>query len=147
MKTKLLYCFIIIVGSIGTYGQKTNLKIEGVWKLVQSQTVTGNMIVTDFPGKYVIDNTKIWSGNHFMFVTRTKIDTTVKDWYGVGTFELIGNKYEENVRLINYEPWEGTKIKMLLEMKKDTLIQTYPVDDKGEMDKNGATIEKYKRIR
>jgi hypothetical protein len=35
---------------------------------------------------------------------------------------------------------------MEIEMKNDTLIQTYPVDDKGQMDKEWAWIEKYVRI-
>lgn len=146
MKTRLL-CFFLIAFSITAHSQEKSLNIQGAWKLVQSQTVTGDKAVIDFPGKYDIDGTKIWSGNHFMFVTRTKIDTTVMDWYGIGTYKVNGNKYEENVRLINYPQWEGTTIKMLLTMKNDTLIQTYPVDDKGQMDKKGATIEKYIKIK
>jgi hypothetical protein len=36
---------------------------------------------------------------------------------------------------------------MLIEIKNDTLIQTYPVDDNGKMEKDWAWIEKYVRIK
>jgi len=48
---------------------------------------------------------------------------------------------------ILHKPWEGKTIKMTSELKNDTITQTYPVDEKGEIDKNGATIEKYIRIK
>lgn len=137
----------MIAFSLSVYSQKKSPNIEGAWKLVQLQSITGKVVVTEFPGKSHIDDTKIWSGNNFMFINRAKVDTTVTDWYGVGTYKLDGNKYEEYVRLINFKPWEGTTIKMSLVLKNDTLIQTYPVDDKGEPDKNGASIEKYLKIK
>lgn len=146
MKTGLICC-LILAFSMSSYCQKKSLNIEGAWKLVQYQTINGDSVVINFPGKVEMDDTKIWSGNNFMFFNRTKIDTTVKDWYGVGTFTLNGNNYEEYVRLMNYNPWQATTIKMLLTMKSDTLIQTYPVDDKGQMDKKEAYIEKYIKIK
>ena len=90
--------------------------------------------------------TKIWSGNHWMFVARMKTDTVVKDGYGMGTYTLEGSRYEENIKILEYKGWEGKTIKMTLEMKNDTLVQTYPVDDKGQMEKDWACIEKYVRI-
>ncbi len=91
--------------------------------------------------------TKIWSGNHWMFAGRIKADTTVTDVYGMGTFKLEGNRYEENVGILFYKPWEGKTIKMTLGMKNDTITQTYPVDDKGQMDKKEAIVEKYVRVK
>ena len=143
MKTRLLCCLVIAISMCAC--QKKSLNIEGAWRQVESQTIKGNSTVIEFPGKTNVDDIKIWSGNHFMFVARIKTDTTVEDMYGVGTFKLEGNKYEENLQIINYKPWEGKTIKMLLEMKNDTLIQTFPVDDKGQMDKDWAVIEKYIR--
>jgi hypothetical protein len=146
MKTKLL-CLILIAFSISAYCQKKTPNIEGAWKMVQYQTINGDKAVIDFPGKSNMDITKIWSGNTCMGVGRIKEDTTVTDMYFLGTYKLAGNKYEENVKYLFYKPWEGKTIKMTLEIKNDTLIQTYPVDDKGIMDKNGASIEKYVRIK
>jgi hypothetical protein len=145
MKTIPLCCLIITLGFCSC-SQKKNLNIEGAWKQILHQTITGDSIVTDFPGKSDVDATKIWSGDHFMFVTRIKTDTLVEDNYGVGTFKLEGNKYEETISILGYKPWEGKTIKMKLEIKNDTLTQTYPVDDKGQMEKDWANIEKYVRI-
>ncbi len=146
MKTTIL-CSLMIVFSLSVYSQQKSPNIEGTWKLVQHQSITGKTIVTNYPGKSHIDATKIWSGNNFMFISRHKADTTVSDWYGVGTYKLAGNKYEEHIRLINYEPWVGKTVKMTLVMKNDTIVQTYPVDDKGQPDKDGATIEKYIKLK
>jgi len=146
MKTKLL-CLLMIAFSISAYCQKKSPNIEGAWKLVHSQTYTGDSSVVYFPGKNDMDMTKIWSGNHWMFVGRIKADTTFTDVYGMGTFKLEGNRYEENVGILFYKPWEGKTIKMTLEMKNDTITQTYPVDDKGQMDKKEATVEKYVRVK
>ena len=146
MITRLICCILIAV-SICACNQMKTSPIEGAWKLIQSQSVTGNSVVTEFPGKNDMEMTKIWSGNHWMFVARIKADTTVTDAYGKGTFKLEGNRYEENVGILFYKPWEGKTIKMTLEMKNDTITQTYPVDDKGQMDKKEATVEKYVRVK
>jgi hypothetical protein len=146
MKTKLL-CLFFIVFSISAYCQKKSPNIEGAWKLVQYQTINGNSVINEFPGKSVKDNTKIWTDTHFMAVGRSKTDTTVSDMYALGTYTLVGNRYEENVKILFYKPWEGKTIKMLLDLRNDTLIQTYPVDDNGKMDKEWAWIEKYVRIK
>lgn len=145
MKTNLIYC-LLIAFIIGGCTQPKRTKIEGAWKQIEHQTITGNKAVIDFPGKSDVDVTKIWSGNHFMFVARVKMDTTVTDNYGVGTYKLDGNKYEEHISVIGYKPWEGATIKMTLVIRNDTLIQTYPVDEKGEIDKEWANIEKYVRF-
>jgi hypothetical protein len=140
-------CYVLIIFSICACSQKKTLPIEGAWKLVQYQTINGDTVINEFPGKSVKDVIKIWSGNHFMGVGRTRIDTTVSDMYASGTYKLEGIMYEEYVNILMYKPWEGKTIKMTLELKNDTLIQTYPVDDKGKMDKEWAWIEKYVRIK
>lgn len=146
MKTKL-FCFLIIAFSLSACNQKKSPTIDGTWKLFHSQTYTGDSSVVYFPGKNDMDMTKIWSGNQWMFAGRIKADTTITDVYGMGTFKLEGNRYEENVGILFYKPWEGKTIKMTLEMKNDTITQTYPVDDKGQMDKKEATVEKYVRVK
>lgn len=145
MKTKIL-CLLAVAFSISACSEKKETGIDGAWKLVHSQTFTGDSSVVDFPGKVEKNTTKIWSGNQWMFVGWIKADTTVLDIYGNGTFKLEGNRYEESISILIYKPWESKTIKMTLEIKNDTLIQTYPVDDQGEMDRKEATVEKYVRI-
>ena len=146
MKMKFLF-LVLFAFIMSAYGQKKTLNIEGTWKLVQNQSISDNKAVTVFPGKAVIDEIKIWSGNNFMFVARNKTDTIAQDYYGTGTYKLDGNRYEEYLVMMSYKPWEGETIKMTMEMKNDTLIQTFPVDDKGQMNKDWASIEKYVRIK
>ena len=145
MKTRILYFFMIAIG-ISSCNQKKNPNIDGAWKLVQRQTITGDKVVTTFPGKDEADVVKIWSGNHFMGVGRSKSDTTVTDEFAYGTFKLNGTKYEEYVKYLFYKPWEGTTVKLSMVFRNDTLIQTFPVDDKGQPDKNGASVEKYLKL-
>jgi hypothetical protein len=146
MKTILLYCLIVALG-FSSCSQKESSKVEGAWKLVHSQTFTGDSTFVNFPGKSDIDMTKIWTENHWMFVARVKTDTVVKDEYGMGTYTLEGNKYEESIKILEYKGWEGKTIKMTMEMKNDTLFQTYPVDDKGRMETEWACVEKYVRVK
>ena len=146
MKPRLLFCLVIAI-SICACNQKKSLSIDGAWKMVYFSTINGDKTVIDFPGKTKMDIIKIWSGNRFMSVGQSKVDTTLSDSYGSGTYTLAGNKYEEDVKILMYKPWEGKKIKMLLDLKNDTLIQTYPVDDNGKMDKDWAWIEKYVSIK
>ncbi len=145
MKTKIL-CFVLIAFSLKSFSQQKPIILEGAWKVVQTQTINGDKVVTDFPGNTDMDVIKIWSGNRFMNVGRSKSGTTVTDLFASGTFKLDGNKYEENVAYLFYKPWEGTTVKLSMVLRNDTLIQTYPVDDKGQPDKNGAWIEKYMKL-
>ena len=146
MKTRLL-CSFFILFSINTFSQKKSPNIKGTWNLVQYQTINGNSVINEFPGKSVMDLTKIWTDTHFMAVGRTKIDTTVSDGYALGTYKLEGSRYEEDVKILFYKPWEGKKMKMLLHIINDTLIYTYPVDDNGKIDKEWAWVEKYVRVK
>jgi hypothetical protein len=146
MKTKLI-CLFFIAFSISAHSQKKSLNIEGAWKVVQYQSIKGDKAVIEFPGKSDWDVTKIWYGNQWMGVGVIKEDTTVTDLYGAGTYKLDGNRYEEDVKVLFYKPWEGKTIKMTMEMKNDTLIITYPVDENGKIDKDWAWKEKYVRIK
>lgn len=145
MKTRV-FCFFIIVLVISACSEKKSLNIDGAWKLVQQQTIKGNSAITDFPGKNDVDAIKIWSGNYFMAFGRSRVDRTVTDDYAVGTYKLDGNRYEEHVNYITYKPWEGSTVKMTMELRNDTLIQTFPVDDNGNPDKDGFWVEKYIRL-
>ena len=73
----------------------------------------------------------------------------IRDFYGGGTYKLKGNRYEENVLYHFSKP--GTvlnyTLKALIELKNDTLIQTSPVDDNGQINKNKYSIEKYVQLK
>ncbi len=83
---------------------------------------------------------KIWSGNYFNFVGVWSLNGDTMNSYGWGTFKLEGNRYDENIVF----PAPNT-IKMLLEIKNDTITQTWPADDNGVVDKSNYWIEKFAR--
>ncbi len=144
---KIILCCLLSTFSLCAFNQNKTFEIKGAWKTVYFETINGDKPGIEFPGKSDWDVTKIWYGNHFMGVGVIKEDTTVTDFYVAGTYTLDGNKYEEDIKTFAYKPWEGKKLKMLMELKNDTLIYTFPVDDNGIIDKDWAWREKLVRIK
>ena len=128
---------------IGSCTQQKNKFPQGAWQLVQSQAVTkdlqGNVIPVDYHPVF----TKMWSESHFSFIGQWKRDTTIIDFYGGGTYKLEGNRYEEKILYHFNKNVVGQTFKMLLELKNDTFIQTYPVNENGQINKSDNYIEKY----
>ena len=122
---------------------------QGAWQLVYSQgTKTdslGNVVAIDFHPTSV----KMWSEKNFSFIGQWKQDTLIRDFYGGGTYTLNGNQYEEKMIYHFGRPktvliWTS---KALLELKNDTLIQTYPADDNWQIDKKKYYVEKYIQLK
>jgi hypothetical protein len=66
--------------------------------------------------------------------------------FGVGTYTLNGNLYVEDIKY-HFDPaYEGTKNKIWLEIRKDTLLHVFPVDDLGKPNQARHWIEKYVRL-
>lgn len=92
---------------------------------------------------------KMWSDSYYVCVYRFTSDTSYEYSYSGGTYKLEGNKYEETVIYhdkIDIPEMVGLKEMMLLEIRNDTLIQTYPVDENGKLLKSHTFIEKYVRL-
>lgn len=120
--------------------------VEGAWKLAHEFIKSGDRI-DKFPVNITGGEIKVWSGSTFVFVGRFKQDSVFTDSYGGGTFKLDGNRYEEEVLYHADEDYRGKKVKILLEIKNDTLIQTYPVNDNWQVDPEKYSVEKWVRIR
>jgi hypothetical protein len=119
---------------------------EGSWQMVQMQMVEGNKVTNYFSDHYSVYQTKMWEGNNFIFVGKYLIDTTTTYRFGVGTWSLVGNIYTEDIKY-HFEPsYEGTKNKIWLEIKNDTLLHIFPVNDLGEPNKTRHWVEKYVRL-
>lgn len=121
--------------------------IEGAWQLTSEYYKSGERTVAEFPVDITGGEIKIWSGINFIFVGRFKQDTVFTDSYGGGTFKLEGNLYEESVQYHSVPDYVGQKVKIFLEVKNDTIIQTYPVDDNGKVYTSEYYIEKWVRIK
>jgi hypothetical protein len=145
MKAVILFCLMVSVLILGCVPQKRP-SVEGAWKLVYFTSVKGDTLVGEFPGKWTGSDMKMWSKGYFAFVGRYKTDTTFSDGYGGGRYKLDGNRYEE---IIQYHTWTsavGDTVKMLLEVRSDTLVQTWPVHENGQIDKSNFQQEKYIRL-
>jgi hypothetical protein len=144
---KTVFLSLIIALIIGGCTQQVSKLPQGAWQFVKSQRVINDSVVNMFPGKYSGSDIKMWSEEHFLVVGRFKMDTAFMDNYVGGTYKLEGNKYEESILYHVNKNAVGLTVKMLLELKNDTLIQTYPVDDNGIPVKGGYYIEKYIRLK
>jgi hypothetical protein len=119
---------------------------EGTWQLIQMQMIEGRKITNYFSDRYNVSQIKMWSGNHFIFVGKYEVDTATSYRYGVGTFTLDGNIYEEDIKYHFDEAYEGTKNKIWLEIRNDTLLHIFPVDNTGQPNPTRHWIEKYVRL-
>jgi hypothetical protein len=143
---KTIYLCLIIALIIGSCTQQKRSPVEGAWKLVFSQSVKGDSILLKYPGNVTMNDIKMWSKGYVLYVGRYKIDTTSMDGYGGGPYKLEGNKYEENIQFFSVQSFVGQTVKMLLEIKNDTLIQTWPLLENGQIDKSNFRQEKYIRL-
>ena len=145
MKTTL-FLFLFIPLLFVSCNKPAALPHEGAWNLVYSKSISADTVDYEFPGILTGSDMKVWTKNHFIFVGQFQMDTTKNDSYGGGTYKLEGNRYEENILYHTYPDFIGQKINMLLEVKNDTLTQTWPVNDAGQIDKSNYVIEKYIRV-
>ena len=148
MKTKIFITLMIslFVLSCST-NEKQHRKIDGAWSLAYYKTVAKDTVVGRYIGKDVIGSQiKVWSKGHFVFVGRFKVNELYTDNYGGGTYTLEGSQYIETILYHKNHRWVGSQPKMLIEIKGDTLYQTWPVNNMWKINKYDYTIEKYVRV-
>ena len=145
MKTIALSCLVVSVLILGCSPQKAS-SIEGTWKIVYATWIRGDTLVGQFPGNWTGGGMKIWSKGYFAFVGRYKVDTSFGDTYGGGRYDLDGDRYNEIIQYHVVTGMVGDTVKMLLEVKNDTLVQTWPIGTDGKIDKKNFQQEKYTRL-
>ena len=119
---------------------------EGTWKMVRMQMIEGSKVTDYFSDRYKINQIKMWSGDNFIFVGKYEVDTATSYRFGVGKFTLNGNLYTEIIKY-HFDPaYEGQTNKIWLEIKNDTLLHIFPVNDVGEPNKTRHWVEKYIRL-
>ena len=144
MKATLIFGLMALFIMAGCVQQKS-APLQGAWQMVYGKVISGDTLRYEIPGNVTASQIKIWSKNHFVFSGRFQMDTTAMDNYGGGTYTLDGNRYEEKLLYYPNQNSVGNTVKMIMEVKGDSLIQTYPVDDNGEIDKGDYRVEKYVR--
>jgi hypothetical protein len=125
---KKLFSFFVLTMLIFLPGcvQEEILPIEGAWQWISADYSLDNVTA---PVQDDGDITKFWTGGHFAFIGQLKSESTVDDRYGWGTFELDGNRYTEHVKFHYDEVYQDASVRMILEIRNDTLIQKWPVDE------------------
>ncbi|HBE43578.1 MAG TPA: hypothetical protein DDW27_20750 [Bacteroidales bacterium] len=121
-------------------GKKSS--IEGSWKAVYGKWIAYE---ETFPAQIRGDQIKMFSENYYMFVGQFVLDTLIVNNYGYGTYTLDGNKFEEIVKLHANESRIGGKIRILIEVKNDTLTQCWPADENWNLPEE-YSVEKYVRV-
>ena len=139
----ILFCYLVVTLIISGCSQQKSSKIEGAWRTVYIRGVSNDSVYYSFPDGNSKGQIKVWSKDHFSFTGELKYGT-FSDTYGAGTFKLNGTQYEETLSYCYYKPYVGQTVKMTLEFKNDTLIQT-SLEDNGKFDKSLYWLEKYVR--
>jgi len=115
-------------------------KIQGTWKML-SYKVVNNGETNYLDGEQL----KTWTKNHVLFVGKFHVNGEDKYNYGSATYSIDGTHYTENFIHMVDGATEGKAVKVLLEIKGDTLYQIFPVKDDWTYDKNNYRQEKYVR--
>ena len=68
------------------------------------------------------------------------------DNFASGPYLINGNLYEETIQYHADKSMVGARISMLMELKGDTLYQSWPADAEGRIDKTNFAVEKYVRV-
>ncbi|MFN2337211.1 MAG: hypothetical protein ABR560_09600, partial [Bacteroidales bacterium] len=100
-----------------------------------------------FPGTYQGNQVKMWSDNYWMFVGKFKQDTITEEGFGGGSYTLEGIVYKETIKYHSSDDIVGETLRMRIVVKNDTLIQVWPADEKGEVNKSNYTSERYVRVK
>jgi hypothetical protein len=138
---KVIFLGLIVLLSISTYAQGEKSPIEGTWKMVYGKWVS---IGPTYPAQTKGDQIKMFSKKHFMFVGHFEADTLSGDNYGWGTYTLNGNKYEEHEVQHSAKSYMGQTVRLLVEIRNDTLIQKWPANENWKLEKD-YSVEKYVR--
>lgn len=125
--------------------QEVKSPMEGAWQVVSWQRYSADTLSWELGVRFTGGEIKIWSRDHFAFVGQYKQDTAFINNFGAGTYKLEGTHYEESFLYCVEQSWVGTTGRILLEIKNDTLIQTWPCDNNWQIDKSNYNIQKLVR--
>jgi hypothetical protein len=141
---KVIFLSLIISLIIGSCAkQEVKSPIEGAWRMVYVKMASTGFTL---PGQISGAQIKMWSKEHYVFNGHFKLDTATIDNYGWGTYKLNGNNYEEYVTLHASKSSIGSTVRMILEIRTDTLTYSYPTDENWKLPEK-YNIEKYVRVK
>lgn len=121
--------------------------VVGAWDLIYARQVVNDSVVATFPDDYQGSQVKMWCNNYWMFTGEFSQDTVKTDGFGGGSYTLEGIVYKETIKYHSSKDYVGETIRMRIVVANDTLIQVWPANETGEVDKSNYTSEKYVRVK
>jgi hypothetical protein len=142
MKRTVLFSLIIALLIVSCTQEKKS-PIEGGWQLVFGNWGSD----TSFPDQITGIDVKMWANGNFVFAGKYQIDTIKEEGFGWGRYRFVeGIHYEEDIIFHPTESYIGQTVRMLLEIRNDTLIQQWPADENWKLAEK-HNIEKYVRLK
>jgi hypothetical protein len=127
--------------------QKPVNPVTGAWNLIYAKQVVNDTVTMAFPGDYQGSQVKMWSDNYWMFVCRFLNANDTLDGFGGGSYTLDGVVYKETIVFHSTPDYVGQTFRMRIVVENDTLVQVWPADEKGEIDKSNYQSERYVRVK
>jgi hypothetical protein len=156
MKKTLLFSALFLAVLASCKQEPVN-PVAGAWQLIYRKEVANDSIIGTFPADYGGSQVKMWCDNYWMFVGQYKQDTVFTDNYGGGLYTLEGVVYKETImyhttkdyigQTLTTKDYLGQTLRMRIVVENDTLVQVWPADEKGEIDKSNYTSEKYVKVK
>lgn len=112
----VVFCFMAFIPPVK--------KLQGTWQMV-SYKVVNNGESNYLDGEQL----KTWTKDHVLFVGKFHVNGGDRYNYGSATYSIDGTHYTENFIHMVSGANEGKAVKVLLEIKGDTLYQVYPIKD------------------
>jgi hypothetical protein len=145
MKTKMILLFAVMLLTVSCNSPKS--PIVGAWKMVSMQFIDSGKLVGTYPNDTLKgSDVKVWTEDYQEFVGEMTTPKDTMNNYGGGKYTLVGNHYTEYLDYFPVKSAVGTSNKMLLEVKNDTLVQSYPTDENFKLGKS-YRVEKYIRVK
>lgn len=144
MKNALLFGFVLALLLSGCKNER-RLAIEGSWRMVYGEWMASDS--SSFPAQIIGSQIKTWTKEYFTFVGEFKRpNQPIEAAYGGGTYTLVGKHYTENAVYQYTKAYLDNEIRIILEIKGDTLIQRWPATTDWKLPKRHC-MEKYVRLR
>jgi len=132
---------------IAACNQEPANPVVGAWDLIYAKQVVNDTTTATYPGDYQGSQVKMWCDNYWMFTGEFTRDSITEQSFGGGSYTLEGMVYKETIKHHVSKDYVGKTLRMRIVVQNDTLIQVWPTDETGEVDKSNYTSEKYVKVK
>ncbi len=146
MKKTAVLCSMLLFMLVACKQEPVN-PVVGAWDLIYARQVVNDSTVSTFPVDYQGSQVKMWCNNYWMFVDKFTADSVIIDGFGGGSYTLEGIVYKETIKYHSTADFVGQTLRMRIVVANDTLVQVWPADEMGEVDKSNYWSEKYVRVK